>query len=442
LQKDLSYSEFCAYLVKVARSLDRKGLIMNIPWRGPGLPASIFIVVSLAGVAPAKERSGARVAAVTLKGSMVCNGACIPDPKPGDHEMVLFAIDGTPEVRAELNQIMKKFYPDKGLDAEAAQKLMDQFSARLKYYLDPNSPALKGTKNKGKNHYCMPALPRAVTGVVAYRGGKKWITATRIQPAKLRFPAKMLAADKPFVKPDKPPVILKVADKLSLTCIYIPPGKFLMGTPVYMWPYFVEEYPHQVQLTKPFYMAEIPVTQKMYEAVMGTNPSKVKDPELPLQDPRFADIEKFCRLLSAKNGRKVRLPTDAEWEYAARVGTSNPGFAVKYRQQNSTGPNGFKAPLKVKSKRPNAWGLYDLASCWWEISADKGMYNVRHSEVDPRHPPADNGAKTQRSGRGIIQGNWSIATHEFITEKPGYAGHKFRVIVEAGTREPKDCRKK
>jgi formylglycine-generating enzyme required for sulfatase activity len=203
-----------------------------------------------------------------------------------------------------------------------------------------------------------------------------------------------------------------------------------MGTPVYMWPYFMEEYPHLVTLTRPFYMAEIPITQEMYEAVLGQNPSTVKDPQLPVQNPPFADITRFCQVLTKRNGKKVRLPTDAEWEYAARVGTSNPGFAEKYREQNSTGPEGFKAPLKVRSRRPNVWGLYDLASCWWEISGDKGMYNVRHGEVDPHYPPGAETARSQRSGRGILKEGWSIGTHEFITEKADYAGQKFRVVVE------------
>jgi formylglycine-generating enzyme required for sulfatase activity len=150
-----------------------------------------------------------------------------------------------------------------------------------------------------------------------------------------------------------------------------------------------------------------------------------------VQDPPFAEIAKFCRIVSQRNGRTVRLPTDAEWEYAARVGTSNPGFAEKYKDQNSSGTEGFKTVLPVKSRRPNAWGLYDMASCWWEISGDKGMYYVRHSEVDPRHPPpGPDTAKTVRSGRGILQPRWSIATHEFIHEKGGYAGQKFRVVVE------------
>jgi formylglycine-generating enzyme required for sulfatase activity len=397
-------------------------------WR---LVLGFLMCFALASSVPAEDKPATVTGEVTLQGSVMCNGACIPDPKDADHVLVLFAIDGTSEVRAEVNRIMKEFYPDKGLDAEAAQKVMDQFSARLKYYISPESPALPDNKNTGKNHYCMPAQARAVTGTVTEKDGKKWITATRMEAAKLKYPDRMLAPDKPFVIPEKTPsVILKIGDQLTLKCVYIPPGKFLMGTPVYMWPYFVEEYPHLVTLTKPYYLAEIPVTQEMYEAVMGANPSTVKDPQLPVQNPRFVDIKKFCDILSAKNGKKVRLPSDAEWEYAARVGTSNPGFASKYKDQNSSGPDGFKAPLKVKSKKSNAWGLYDMASCWWEISGDKGMYNVRHSEVDPRYPPGVENARSQRSGRGILQDHWSICTHEFITEKADYAGQKFRVLVE------------
>jgi formylglycine-generating enzyme required for sulfatase activity len=362
---------------------------------------------------------------------MVCNGACVPDPKEADHVMVLFAIDGTDEVRTQVDKIVKEFYPDKGLDAAAAQKLLDQFAAQLKFYIAPESPALKDDKNRGKNHYCQGATPRAVTGAVLEKDGKKWITATRIDPATLKYPERMLAADKPFVKNDKEPVTLKIDDKLTLKCVYIPPGKFLMGTPFSMWPYYQEEYPHLVTLTRPYYMAEIPITQEMYEAVMGNNPSTTKDPQLPVENPTFADINNFCAMLSERNKKTVRLPTDAEWEYAARVGTSNPGFPVKYKEQNSSGAAGSKAPLKVKSKKPNAWGLYDMASCWWEITGDKGMYNVRHGEEDPHHPPASENPKTQRSGRGFVKNEWSISLREFITEKGGYAGQKFRVIVEA-----------
>ncbi|HLW63889.1 MAG TPA: SUMF1/EgtB/PvdO family nonheme iron enzyme [Gemmataceae bacterium] len=369
-------------------------------------------------------------AEVTLQGSLVCNGACMPEPKGADHVLALFAIDGTAEVRAEVERIVTVHFPEQGLDADGAQKLMDEFSARLKYYIAPDSPALKDAKNTGAGHYCMPATASAVTGTISEKEGKKWIAATRIEPCKLKYPAKMLTPDKPFVMPSREPVVLKIGDKLTLRCVQIPVGKFLMGTPFYMWPYHVEEYPHLVTLTQDYFLAEIPITQEIYEAVMGSNPSIVKDPQLPVQNPLFADTQRFCDILSEKNGKKVRLPTSAEWEYAARVGTSNPAFAEKYHEQNSSGPDGYKSPLKVKSKKPSAWGLYDMASCWWEITGDKAMYHVRKAVVDPHYPPGAEIARSQRTGRGIVSDRWSICTHEFITEKADYAGQKFRVLVE------------
>jgi formylglycine-generating enzyme required for sulfatase activity len=386
------------------------------------LVTSVAILVGSAGFVRAE---------VTLRGSLVCNGACVTDPKAEDHVMALFAVDGTAEIRAEVDRVVNDFLPEKGLDAEAAVRLLEQFDTRLEYYLAPDSPALKDDKNRGDNHYCHAARAVAVTGAVVERDGKKWITAEKIDPTLLKYPERMLAADTPFLRSDKEPLLLRIDDKLTLKCIPIPPGRFLMGTLYCLWPYYQEEFPHLVTLTKPYYLAEIPVTQEIYEAVMGNNPSTVKDPQLPAQNPAFDDVKRFCAILSERNKKTVRLPSDAEWEYAARVGTSNPGLPEKFKEQNSTGTTGFKAPLRVRSRKPNAWGLYDMASCWWEITDDRGMYNVRHGEEDPRHPPASVKAGVQRSGRGLVKDGWSIGLREFITEKPDYTGQKFRILVEA-----------
>jgi formylglycine-generating enzyme required for sulfatase activity len=372
----------------------------------------------------------ARGAEVTLRGSVVCNGACIPDPKAEDHVLVVFASEGTEDIRASVDRIVKELYPDKGLDSNAAQKVMDRFSAEFKYHISPDSPALNVRKGPATTHYCMPATASAVTGEVTKRDGKKWINATRIEPATLKFPPRMLAPDRPFVMPSRRPLILKVGEKLTLKCVPIPAGRFLMGTPFYMWPYHVEEYPHSVTLTGDYYLAEIPVTQEMYQAVMDNNPSRVKGPQLPVHRLKFQDIDKFCDIVSRQNGKKVRLPTSAEWEYAARVGTSSPPFAEKYKEQNSSGPEGYKYPLTVKSKKPNAWGLYDMASCWWEITGDKAAYHIRRSVTDPHYPPGVETERSQRTGRGIVNDRWSICTHEFISVREDYAGQKFRVVVE------------
>ena len=71
-----------------------------------------------------------------------------------------------------------------------------------------------------------------------------------------------------------------------------------------------------------------------------------------------------------------------------------------------------------------------MVSCWWEITGDKATYHVRKSVIDPHYPPGVENPRSQRTGRGNLGGAWSIATHEFISEKGGYAGQKFRVLVE------------
>src|SRR5262245_54163604 len=132
------------------------------------LAACLFL---LAALALDPSPSPAAPAEVTLEGSLICNGACVPAPGKDDHGLVMFAIDGTPEVRAEVEKLLKD-YPGKGLDADSAQKLIDQFSARLKFHIDPASPALKEMK-KPASHYCMPASASAVTGPVREKDGKK-----------------------------------------------------------------------------------------------------------------------------------------------------------------------------------------------------------------------------------------------------------------------------
>src|SRR5262252_7633269 len=85
---------------------------------------------------------------VTIKGGLQCNGMCLPTPKPEDHQLVLFAVDGSPEITARVARIIEDFYPDKGLDAEAAIKLQDEFIAHLKYFVSADSPAAVPDPNK------------------------------------------------------------------------------------------------------------------------------------------------------------------------------------------------------------------------------------------------------------------------------------------------------
>jgi formylglycine-generating enzyme required for sulfatase activity len=335
---------------------------------------------------------------VTIKGNVLCNRATGTkpwnwDPNDGDHTPVIFALEGTPEIAERVQTIMSR-YPDRGLDVDDALRVQDEFTRHLKFFIAPGPIAEKIHKEVEAGSRLL-----ALTGTVSRKEGKNWITVTGVEPAKVSYPARMLASDQPFSMPIKEPLALKINDDLTLKCILLPAGRFLAGSPFYQRRY-QDEYPHEVVLTKPFYMSEIPITQEIYEAVMGTNPSISKGSGFPVERAAFAEIQRFCRILSQKNGVTVRLPTDAEWEYAARVGRSNPCFTEKYNDQRSeTGSRPNVTP--VRSRKPNAWGLYDMLCGGWHVTNDYKADNVRVRQVDPKGPSATD-KEVHRDASGLL----------------------------------------
>ena len=395
---------------------------------------------------PAVESKATPVRAgeVTLKGVMMLEEACTPKPaKETRHMVVLFALEGTPEVAATLDAIMKENWPGDSMDANQARNLNDAFSARLKYYFTPGELATKCVNGSKDVPGCMWGEPWvAVTGVVSEKDGKKWITPSKVftqypdrKQVTPKYPDKMLAPDKPLKMPGKKPLILKVSDKLSLRCILLPRGSFLFLKPYYVQPRWQDEFPIVVTLTKPFWLAEIPVTQEMWESVMPNNPSTLKDPQRPVRNVTCAEVNKFCKILSEKNGRTVRLPGEAEWEYAARVGTSNPQLDVKYEDQNSAGP-GRGVCLPVKSKQPNAWGLYDMLNPGaFEMTRDAFVLDRRVDEVDPYFSCEKDEAAGKKHGHW---GRNTVTYHEAVgdaKDDAAYGSTKFRVAVEATPEE-------
>jgi formylglycine-generating enzyme required for sulfatase activity len=377
---------------------------------------------------------------VTIKGALQCNGMCVlhNEPKDADHVIVIVALDGSPSIAAKVTRVMDAFYPENGLDADAALKLNDAFDKNLKYFIAPDSPAPMPDaipKTGVPGHYCHCAAPFAVTGTVYEADGKQWIKVTKygaLNDANVGYPAKMLAADRPFAMPDQKPLVLKINDTLSLNCIVIPPGKFVMDEQEYVASRYIEQVPHVVELTGHVAISEIPITQEIWQAVMGSNPSQQKGSQLPIEfptkNPNFdyhADLATFLQKLTTTAGHTVRLPTGAEWEYIARAGTSNPGLPQKYRDQGLFKEDGQRVPLPVKSKKPNAWGFYDLFTPWWQLTADASGYPPRTPEKDPLHPV---GPKGNHMLLGVAGDNWTITEREF-EEFNDYTSKTFRVAV-------------
>jgi formylglycine-generating enzyme required for sulfatase activity len=162
---------------------------------------------------------------------------------------------------------------------------------------------------------------------------------------------------------------------VKLEMVAIPAGEFMMGSLETEWNRYKDEGPqHRVRINYWFYMGEFEVTQAQWRAVMGTNPSSFKNcDDCPVESVSWDDATEFCRKLSARTGREYRLPSEAEWEYAARAGTTRPfafGETITPEVVNYNGD--YPYPSAAKGTYPyktvpggslgvaNAFGLYDM----------------------------------------------------------------------------------
>jgi formylglycine-generating enzyme required for sulfatase activity/predicted Ser/Thr protein kinase len=178
----------------------------------------------------------------------------------------------------------------------------------------------------------------------------------------------------------------------------VPAGTFTMGAPAEQPGFNDDEKEHTVTISRPFYMGCHLVTQGQYERVMKDNPSYFPGSDLPVENVSWTDAAAFCHRLSIKTGKRVRLPTEAEWEYACRAGTCtafNTGDTISTQQANydgsytyNGGPRGISRQKTTPSGSfaPNAWGLYDMHGNLWEWCSDwYGEYDTR-SVTDPLGP--------------------------------------------------------
>ena len=205
---------------------------------------------------------------------------------------------------------------------------------------------------------------------------------------------------------------------MNLELVLIPAGEFLMGTPdtesvivtsdspmgaLYSafgirggWDLTENEKPqHRVRITKLFYLGKYKVTQEQWEAVMGTNPSMCKGPKNPVDNVSWNDCQDFLGKLNLKStghGGKFVLPTEAQWEYACRAGsTTRYCFGDNPAQLGDfacCGKNCDRKNIPVGQKKPNAWGLYDMHGPVQEWCAD--LYGPYHASAvdDPTGPSA------------------------------------------------------
>lgn len=196
-------------------------------------------------------------------------------------------------------------------------------------------------------------------------------------------------------------VQLDLGKGVSMPLAQIPSGTFLMGSSTDDPTAANDEsdrakkgVQHKVTISKDFLIGVTEVTQDQYEAVTGKNPSSFKGGKQPVDSVSWDDAALFCKLLSEKSGKTVRLPTEAEWEYACRAGASTRfpfGDSPEWRELGEFAwyqANSDRATHPVASKKPNAWGLHDMGGNVWEWCQDvyTGPYEDQ-SVTDPRGKP-------------------------------------------------------
>ena len=188
--------------------------------------------------------------------------------------------------------------------------------------------------------------------------------------------------------------------------VQIQAGEFMMGCSVGDIDCNADERPiHHVQLTKPYQIGKYELTQAQWQSVMGSNPSTIKGDDHPVETVSKDEVHEFLNRLNArKDGFHYRLPTEAEWEYAARAGSTAP-YVGKLDDIAWYGDNSEDETHPVGKKKPNAWGLYDMEGNVREWVED--MYSATYYKtspaVDPTGPQGGGGrgGGGRRDGRGF-----------------------------------------
>lgn len=185
-------------------------------------------------------------------------------------------------------------------------------------------------------------------------------------------------------------------NSVGMEFVLIPAGSFMMGADMNFEEGLEDELPrHKVSFTQEFYMGEYEVTQAQWVAVMGFNPSKFKDRKRPVEQVSWDDVNEFIKKLNKREGKEAyRLPTEAEWEYAARAGTDtvfffgdDPDDLSEYGWYKG---NSSEKTHPVAQLKKNAWGLYDMLGNVWEMCQDfyDAKYYSKSPSTNPPGPPS------------------------------------------------------
>ena len=212
------------------------------------------------------------------------------------------------------------------------------------------------------------------------------------KPSEIGGPSKSVQSDEPEVSTSAPSSNPNTyTNSIGMEFVLIPVGSFDMGSPFGEEGRTGDEGPvHKVKIPDEFYLGKYEVTQKQWREVMGDNPSSFRSiygDDQPVEGASWNDIQEFVKKINLKEGvNKYRLPSEAEWEYAARAGTT-----TRYSFGDSKSrlgeyawydDNSGDTTHPVGQKKPNPWGLYDMHGNVWEWTQDKWHDNYNGAPSD------------------------------------------------------------
>ncbi|MHB1424327.1 MAG: SUMF1/EgtB/PvdO family nonheme iron enzyme [Gemmataceae bacterium] len=250
-------------------------------------------------------------------------------------------------------------------------------------------------------------------------------------PERERLQARLVELLAAGVRPCVPRQSIALAEGVDMTFAWIPPGTFLMGSPTTEESRVDDETQHRVTLTHGFYLGIHPVTQAQWQAVMGDNPSHYKGGDRPVEQVSWDDCQAFCAKLVHRTGKRFRLPTEAEWEYACRAGTTTPfhfGDTIGTDQANYQGKYPYgrgkqgvyrKQTTPVGSFPANAWGLFDMHGNVWEWCQD---WYGPYPQGDIKDPQNSNNGYA----RVLRGGSWSSSARFCRAASRGWVAPGFR----------------
>ena len=238
----------------------------------------------------------------------------------------------------------------------------------------------------------------------------------------------------------EPVLTLDLGGGVKWEGVLIPAGTFVMGSPAGEAKKPEEsaiEKQHKVTITRAFYMGKLETTQAQYEKVMGENPSTTKGDELPVHNVAWQNAQDFCEKLSKQLGREVELPTEAQWEYACRAGTTTAYYnGSQISDLDKIAWFGANSDHKIHpggQKLPNAWGLYDMLGNAREFVRDLYIAAPLEDSTDPTGPK-EGDAKNHVVRGGAYTANAELALNcRVACRRPteSLAMNGFRFVVAA-----------